>query len=64
MISHRAGGNSMMGGMTEDCLYLNVFTKNLIKRNNYEYDQVSHLILNMMIANDKSKIGNINLCWQ
>ena len=31
----RPGDNSMMG-MTEDCLYLNVYTKNLIKRNNYE----------------------------
>ena len=25
-----------MMGRTEDCLYLNIFTKNLVKRNNYE----------------------------
>ena len=31
----RPGGNSMMG-LSEDCLYLNIFTKNLIKRNNYD----------------------------
>ena len=24
--------------MTEDCLYLNIYTKNLIKRNNYDYE--------------------------
>ena len=53
---HRAGGNSMMGGMTEDCLYLNVFTKNLIKRNNYEYDQVSRSVLNVS-ENENFKQG-------
>ena len=24
--------------MIEDCLYLNIYTKNLIKRNSYDYD--------------------------
>ena len=35
----RAGGSSV--GMAEDCLYLNVFTKNLVKTNQRSnYDQV------------------------
>ena len=29
-------GSSSMHMMNEDCLYLNIFTKNLIKRNNYD----------------------------
>ena len=31
-------GGSHMRMMTEDCLYLNIYTKNLIKRNNYDYE--------------------------
>ena len=31
-------GGASMRMMTEDCLYLNIYTKNLIKRNNYDYE--------------------------
>ena len=31
--------------MTEDCLYLNIYTKNLIKRNSYDYEVCTNQML-------------------
>ena len=54
-----------MMGRTEDCLYLNIFTKNLVKRNNYE--QVLKHEIDKIYEEKRCNLfeGNgIDICWQ
>ena len=43
-------GAASMHMMTEDCLYLNIYTKNLIKRNSYDYEVGTNQMLKITHA--------------
>ena len=42
--------------MTEDCLYLNIYTKNLIKRNSYDYEVGTNQMLNITHSHHHTKL--------